>query len=775
MITHYLKVAVRNLLKYKTQSVISIMGLAVGFVCFALSTLWIRYEMTYDAFHEDAENIQLVRIEDPTSSNGLNPFTPGPLSKYLKKNFAEVKDDCNLDFWNETYKIDGQEIKLNTLAADSATLNFFGIQLMEGSYDFLTSGSNNIAITHRCAQRLFGNENPIGKEIATYYQTKLTICAIVSEWSEHSNLNYDFIKGYNYSEEWNVSSGKTFIRLSTQTNQKEFAKKLYNHSINRDKLKFTKFVLTPITSIRYDRPEEEAKVKLSYVVLFALASALVVLCSLLNYLTLFISHIRLRSKELALRMVNGSSNLSMFVLLASEYILLLLSSLLVGMLFIELLLPQFKELAEIKMNTSSIYLETAAYCLGIIILSMLISAIPILYYHRKSVQSIISFQKNGRNRNLFRELSVGIQLVISLLFIFCTLLMIKQVHFLTNTDIGLNKENTAAVVFNYKPHVSEVLAQLQTIPEIETILEGHKPLIPFRPFFRMNFEDWEEKAEQSEPIMLETNIADSTYSNFYGLNILEGEMINPSSPGNSIVLNETAAKTFGWDKPIGKYILTGDSKKMYVTGIMKDYHVDGPTIPVKPTAFIKHFDLGFTISGIFDNVLFKYKEGTWPTCKTKIEKILSDFPESRVNLYNSKEEYAKFLNSENTLLKLLGTLSLVCVLISIFAIYSLVALTCEQRRKEIAIRKVNGAQLKDILSIFIKEYIGLLCIASAIAFPIGYVIMKHWLENYTQQTEISWWLFVCIFICIAIVIILSIGHRVWRSANENPADVVKSE
>ena len=151
------------------------------------------------------------------------------------------------------------------------------------------------------------------------------------------------------------------------------------------------------------------------------------------------------------------------------------------------------------------------------------------------------------------------------------------------------------------------------------------------------------------------------------------------------------------------------------------------------------------------------------------------YPNATVQLTNTEEEYNKFLTSENALLRMLTILSMVCILISVFGIYSQIVLTCEQRRKEIAIRKVNGANVKDILAMFGQEYAVLLAIASVIAFSIGYAIMKHWLESYTLQTPVSWWIFACIFVGIAIVIALSIGFRVWKAANENPADVVKSE
>ena len=153
----------------------------------------------------------------------------------------------------------------------------------------------------------------------------------------------------------------------------------------------------------------------------------------------------------------------------------------------------------------------------------------------------------------------------------------------------------------------------------------------------------------------------------------------------------------------------------------------------------------------------------------------AELPDRKLFLYNEEEEFNKFLKAEDSLSQLLGFASMVCILISIFGIYSLVTLTCEQRRKEIAIRKVNGATIKDIFSMFFKEYLLLLGIASLIAFPTSYAIMKQWLETYNRQTEIGWIPFIGIFLVIAMVVILSISWRVWKAANENPADVVKSE
>ena len=167
MITHNLKVAFRNLLKYKTQSIISVLGLAVGFTCFALSAIWIHYEMTYDTFHEDAEQLHFVRKKDKTASNGVSNHTPYVLAQHLKDNFAEVKAACSVQggYGEQDYFFNEQAYKMHNLSLDSMAFSVLDIRILEGSNEFLTLKSGKLAITRRAAYRMFGEESPIGKEI----------------------------------------------------------------------------------------------------------------------------------------------------------------------------------------------------------------------------------------------------------------------------------------------------------------------------------------------------------------------------------------------------------------------------------------------------------------------------------------------------------------------------------------------------------------------------------------------------------------------------------
>ena len=781
MITHYLKVAFRNLLKYKTQTIISVLGLAVGFTCFALSAIWIHYEMTYDTFHKDAGQIHIIRKKDnmSLSQDGVNNFTPYVLAQYLKENFSEIKASCAVQagYRGHDYYFNDEPYHMRTLSLDSMALSVFDIRILEGNDEFLTLRSNKVAITRQAAHRIFGDESPLGKEIYDEYNRKrpLIICAVVSKWPGHSNFEYDIITRVWPNDRWGSSGWLTLVRLHENASSEAFAKKIEELVIDvpdSENWKMKDWIATPITQLHYHHPLVNMDVKFQHVVLFSIASALVILCCLLNYIGLFITQVRNRSKEFALRMVNGASSFRLFKMLMLEYGLLLLVAWFFSMMFVELLLPYFKEVSEVQLDLMEVYQQATLCSMAVILLSAFGAAMPIVYYRRKSVQSILSAQKGGREKNLFRRTTLLFQLVISIGFIFCASVIMKQLHFLNHSDVGMERKNRAALMIHAKTDKQMLLERIKQLAEVEEVIGASSPLIPTQGMMSRNYSEWEDKPEGAEGVSIEIVLESAPYMNFYGFTLMEGETLQPSSPETDIVLNEAAVKALGWHKAVGKHLGRGKGKHR-VIGVVKNWHITSPTMPIRPTAFQLSDQFAYEGSTC---ILIRYKQGTWESCREKVESIVKEtYPDARMELTNTEEEYNKFLTSENALLRMLTILSMVCILISVFGIYSQIVLTCEQRRKEIAIRKVNGATVKDILAMFGQEYAVLLAIASVIAFSIGYAIMKHWLESYTLQTPINWWIFACIFVGIAIVIALSIGYRVWKAANENPANVVKSE
>ncbi|MFR5758725.1 MAG: ABC transporter permease [Bacteroides cellulosilyticus] len=259
------------------------------------------------------------------------------------------------------------------------------------------------------------------------------------------------------------------------------------------------------------------------------------------------------------------------------------------------------------------------------------------------------------------------------------------------------------------------------------------------------------------------------------MQLVAGEWISDKSNVREVNIMETTARTMGWtpEEAIGKHIFycNKEVEPMTVIGVIKDCAYRSPS----RTCLILCLSIPINHSGCEPRcfVLFKYKPGTWEECRRSIEEMQqAELPDRKLFLDSEEERYNKYLQSENALSSLLGFSAIVCILISIFGIYSLVSLTCEQRRKEIAIRKVNGATISNILSIFFKEYAMLLIVSSLIAFPAGYTIMKHWIETYNRQVSIGHYRSSS-FLGIAMVITISISWRVWQAARQNPAEVIK--
>ena len=484
----------------------------------------------------------------------------------------------------------------------------------------------------------------------------------------------------------------------------------------------------------------------------------------------------MRGKEIALRKVCGSSDRHLMGLFSIEYLLTLLAAIFIGMLLIELILPTFRELSEIHTATNGIYLEAILYSLFVAVLSFFISLFPIQYFRRQSLNAAIKGTEKGNGKNYFQKFFLVFQFIISIGFIFCTVVMIKQIHFLSHSDRVVERAGRASFVFSTKSSEASLREELKQIPMITTILPGnHNAFIPFTGKQYMTTKEWDEKPASTNEIRLELIPSGEQICNYYNLKLLSGKMLKDDDQKDKVMINEAAVREFGWRDPIGKYFQKFDSTRLQVIGVIRDFCKESPTIPVKPIMFtVQEYYYSISSSGM---LLFKFHEGQWPECKRRIDALIKEkHPEfTFYRLDSAEEEYDKFLQSENALIKLLDFVTVVCILISVFGIFSLVTLNCEQRRREIAVRKVNGATARMIIRMFFKEYMLLLCLAACIALPVGYLIMKPWLENYVIQTEISAWIYPVLLICLIFIITLCISWRIWKAADRNPAEVIKSE
>ncbi|MDR1339190.1 MAG: ABC transporter permease, partial [Prevotellaceae bacterium] len=703
MIKHYFKVAFRNMRKYKNQTLISIVGLAVGFVCFAMAALWIRYEMTYDSFHKNADRMYCVnRQYESFREDRTTSFTPYPLAKYLKSTFPETANAAAVEPGNIDFKYEGVNHTASILRVDSLFFGMFNVKIVEGNMDFLMPDSKKVAVTRKKALQLFGNESPVGKKIVmnNHSLDEYEICAVVTGLSEHSNYPFEFLGRFEFwstvPEGWNLTLVHTLVEIVPETDMDAFKKKLYEHKISGTGGDFAKdMTLVPLTSVRYTDASVRREVKFQHIIIFAIAGSLLILCTLFNYLTLFVSRFRMRQRELALRTVYGASGRSLFTMLSVEFLMSLIAALILGLVLIIILHSSFLRVSGVRLELSAISFESVIYIAGIIAVSLTVFFLTLALFRRSTLNASIH-----SNKKILRRTSTVVQLIISIVFAFCTLIILKQMYYLHNiADLGFSFKNSGVIEINIKSEEMTVLNdKIKQIPEIKEALSGYSPLLPLSWFSAASIDHWEDKHKDAKEVtVIESKISEE-YMKFYGLELIEGESLKDNDDEKYVLINESAAKAFGWYKSAGKSF--GYNNMYMVKGVIKNAYNLSPTVTPYPILYTS------TRQNLRQYIMFKYNEGSWKTCMEKIRKIVEkEFPNRYYVCYNTEEEYNKFLKSENALLAILTVVSLVCLTVCIFGFVSMVSLTCEERRKEIAVRKINGATVKDILDIFFKEYL----------------------------------------------------------------------
>ena len=787
MIKHCLKIAIRNLVKYKVQSAVSILGLAVGFVCFSLSLYWIHYEMTYDHFRQNADRIYMVRTNDEYTEGKISTRVPYSLAAYLAQHFPDIAVAAPFHLISERISVNDKYQDAVFSSADSAWMNLMDIRIIKGNRNFMLPKDNaEIAITEEAAKKWFRTEDPIGKEVKMLRRTK-KICAIVQAENRHTNFPFDFIGNPELGKTWWYITWSILIKVKPDTDIEELESKI-NANLPAELKQVTltrktgieRIILTPLSKLHYAkdfRDDKEAGITFQYIIYFSIAGILIITCALINYLTLFINRMRVRQREMALRMIHGANIRSLVSLLTVEFLLLLACAVTTGFLLIEICFPSFIELTGIDTAKSSLYGEAFLF-IGLISLIILTAIIGLLYilYHR-SLHLSLRYNTGRSTGTQLRRGSIVLQLFVCLSFIGCTVLINQQLDYLRHRDLGLKIKNRGSFSVMGDMDYTPLIRKIKELPMITEVMQPDYYPIVSQLTAIGQFDNWEGlDIPIDTPVPVKLFLGKEDFFRFYGITLLAGEWLDDLSTYEDIIINESLARRMGWSpqEAIGKHII-----QSYITytivGVVKDCHYGAPTLPIPHTGFLVGEQMGLMQRSA--GILFKYKEGTWNECRKALEHLYQTecSPENILRLNSEEEVYNNYLRSEEMLTRLLSFASLVCILTAMFGIYSLVTLTCEQRRKEIAIRKVNGATVWSILFLFFREYLIMLCIAALFAFPITYVIIKQWILNYVRQVSISPLPFILIFIGLALTVIAGISWRVWKAANENPAEVIKNE
>ena len=770
MILHYLKSAVRSLTKYKVQTIASVVGLTLGFVCFALSAVWVRYEQTFDSFHRGADRMYLLGSNSWRETGLSHRFL---LAEELKETFPEVEDAAAYWYLEIPVMLSEdatEEVNLGCIRTDSLFVHMFDVRLMRGSWSFLNV-PEEVALTEEGALRLFGTTDVLGRTV--YCQNKTyRISAVLTGWGQHTNFPFSIMLGMDQDEKNNTSYCDYYIslRLRAGVDTAALVTQMNNSSLKykvsqRWDGKKCVLSLEPLTHCRYTVFQDKLSVSIFYIRLFSALGLLLIVLALVNFFSMSVSRMYLRRRELALRIACGSSRVGLTGLFLSELLLILSGAVLLGMILVEAMEKPFCMLSGIE---GSIRLSVVVcFLLLAAVIFLMTWGITAFYCNRIASRQLQPAAAVRPGRFSFQKICLGVQFGICALVLFALSFLLLQLRHLTHTDIGFERDGRATIYCYGSESLNErIIHELRRQPYVQEVKKLYS-LLPQRAHAGMAVSSWDGKLDNADPITLNAIPEGQEFIDFYGLRLIAGNTLITQGDTMSVVINETAARMMNMANPVGKKV-----GSWLVVGVVRDFHVSAPTVPVEPTVF-----LGF--NGPLQmgrETLVRFDESETDRLKHFVDSLVqSEEPGVFLKITTVREAYEEYLRSERTLQRLLTVVAVACVLITLIGVFAHVSLVCEQRRKEIAIRKVNGATASGIFRSFLKEYFALLLVACIIAFPLGSVAMQSWVERYVERMTWPWWLYAAILVGLALFVVLCIGRSVWRAARENPAEVIKSE
>ena len=787
MIIHYFKIAFRNMWKYKTQSLSGIFGLAFGLACFVPAVYWMRYETSYDSFYPDAEHIYRVYAVEKQSGK-VNEGVSRIFEKKLQEKFPAVEASTVYLIEQENCSVEGiPHVQLRTLYTDSTFFGIFPQEFVSGDSRQPLQVLNNIILTETVAVRLFGNaEKAIGQQVQTKMKSSLppyTVTAVVKDPPANTNMQFDVIIYHDmikyFSElpeeaQWTMFFMNLYLKLHPETDVDKLAEQIHDFTSRLGVNTNIELRMLPISDVRHQL-NTDVPFTLNFIGLFVASGILLLFSALFNFLNLHLDLFRQRIRELRLRSVHGASEGQLVRQMMFELLCAILLALFLACSFVEIIRPAFAGLLNITMELSQLIQIFVVCGIGLMALILFIGFILFWKLSRLSTSPQLEIRITGKP--VLRRMAVTMQLSVSMVFIVAALVVMMQMHFVNQKDLGFDSRGVIQLsgFLDYSGKIQGALErELATIPQIESITQAdfeprHKSDI----YTMITDVEWPGKSSFETPAF-NVIYTDSRFVETFKLKMVTGEWWHQGET-QEIVLNEEAVREMGLSEPEGSIIRIpsiDDASVMVeykVVGVVNDFHTLSLRNRIQPVIFLP--------SSQASNILYiRVVPGQDQEVMQKIAAILPgiDATLADARLTPVDELYNHLNWSEQVGLKMFSVLATVCMLISLFGIYAVAAAATSRRRKEIAIRKVVGAEAGNIIRMFLREYTLQVIAAGVVALPLAYLVMSGWLQGYAYRMNIPWWLLGGVIVGVIILILLTVFMQVLKAADSNPSEVIKA-
>ena len=820
MLKYYFILFFRNLRRQKLFSIINILGLSAGVCSTVLIYLFVAHELSYDKFHTDVDQIYRVNqtfIWGEDNNNLFSSVGPG-VAFALKAELPEVEGITRIHTPGE-HKVTYEEsngkfisfFEQNILAADSNMLDVFTFKLLEGNKKSALQNPNSLIITKTTSEKYFKNESAIGKQLfleSNGNKRSFQVTGVTEDVPANSHIQFDMVMSMNSIDRvkksnwsWIWTMFVTFVKVNDQTDidqlrakldliPPKYTEKTLSNIMGTTYEEYTaggkewKLYLQPMSDVHLGSENIYSRLNSpgSLTTIYALSGAgiFIILLSCINFMNLSTSQYMKRAKNTGIRKILGSTRKQLSLNYISEAFIYCLISLTIGLIGVYYLLPEFSSITNKPLEFNLFGdLNVLLFSLGLlIVISLLSGSYPAIFLSAFSpIDTMKGKIKTGNDSKFMRHGLVVFQFACSLILIASTLIVFDQLKYTNQMDLGFEKENLLSINRLESIEASEALAnQIGQLTGVESasLCSSLPPNIwggdQFKP---------DSPANESKP--LNYSRVDENYINVLDLDLKEGRSFSKDFPNDvySVVLNEIAIKSFGWDineSSIGKDIYY-EGKQYKVIGVVGDFNYWSLDAPIEPYALF-HIDMEIYQAPRKYLAVKLAAQNPQSLKKTiaSMEDVWSEFNISSDMEYQFVDEaFEATFQDEQRFGKVLSILAGLAIFIAGLGLLGMIIFTVEQRTKEIGIRKVVGASASNIVYLISKQHVKLILVAILISTPLTVFTMQSWLEDFMYRVAISPWVFVGTGSAILLMALLISGYHSFKASLMNPVEVLQDE
>jgi putative ABC transport system permease protein len=795
MIRHYIKIALRSLIRSKGYSLINIGGLAVGMTVAILIGLWIHDEISFNTYHKSYDRIAQVLQQDQDVIKGeffTGEYMPIPVVNELLSSFPQYFERVVMSSWTGEHILASGDnkfiIKGNFLSAEASEM--LTLTMLKGKRSGLNDPSS-LMLSESAAKILFGNIDPIHKSVKIDNNLDVVVTGVYEDFPHNTQFrDMKFIAPWNLyaasrnwvknaENDWSNNSWQIFAQISPQANFTDVSTKIQNimvkHVPELAEYKHRVF-LNPMSHWHlYADWDKAGKAggRIEFVWVFGIIGVFVLLLACINFVNLSTARSEKRAKEVGVRKTLGSIRRQLMSQFFSESLLVVFFSFLLSVVLVQLSLPFFNDLADKKIVI--LWSNPIFWLLGLtfsLVTGLIAGLYPSLYLSAFNPVNVLKGTfKAGRFASMPRKALVVVQFTVSIALIIGTIVIFNQIQFAKDRPIGYDRNGLITIAMNTPELYGRYNVLRDELLNTKAVVEMSTSSAPATDLNSQNsgFE-WEGKNPDFQE-NFGTIAVTHDFGKTVGWQFIVGRDFSRAyaSDSSGMVINETAVKYMNIKDPVGK-IVKWRNKSRRILGVIKDMVMGSPYEPVYQTVFFLDYNGANWI-----NIKLNPDQSANESIAQVAKVFLKFNPGSPFDYKFSDQEFSLKFSSEQRIGKLATVFSMLAIFISCLGLFGLASFMAEQRTKEMGVRKVLGASMTNLWVMLSKDFVLLVIISLFIASPLAYYSMNNWIQKYNYHTEISWWIFAVTGAGTLMIALLTVSYQSIKASLANPVNSLRSE